>query len=185
MITTRFLAIQDFELYGDWLRQQSPETLRDYFGINVSPTFINSLMDGILSNPEEHYFLVAFYNHDWAGLIHMARISEKDMEFGVMVTEKYRHQGVANTLMSEAITWIRNRNYSSLYLHCLNRNTAMKHLAEKHGLELREDMGDIEAKTHVPPPSVLTYMAEAYTANKNIFYLNLQQIWRPFIEIAG
>ena len=56
MIATRFLPIQDFELYGNWLREQSAETLATYFGIAVSPTFVNSLVDGIVSNPEEHYF---------------------------------------------------------------------------------------------------------------------------------
>ena len=48
--------MHDFHLYGDWLREKSPETLVTYFGITISSTFINSLIDGILSNPEEHYF---------------------------------------------------------------------------------------------------------------------------------
>jgi RimJ/RimL family protein N-acetyltransferase len=185
MIATRFLPIQDFELYGNWLREQSAETLATYFGIAVSPTFINSLVDGIASNPEEHYFLVAAQGDKWVGVIHMARISDKDMEFGIMVAEDHRHQGIADQLMSEAITWIQNRGFDTLYLHCLNRNNAMKHLASKHGLELHENYGDVESITHVPPPSLLTYAQEAMTANKNIFFMNLRNAWRPFAEING
>lgn len=185
MLATRFLPIQDFHLYGDWLRQQSQETLSTYFGAAISPTFINSLMDGIESNPEEHYFLIATKGSKWVGVIHMARISEKDMEFGVMVAEDARHQGVADQLMDEAITWIQNRGFDKLYLHCLTWNRAMKHLATKHGLEVHEDHGDSEVCTHIPPASLLTYTQEAMTANKNIFFMNLQNAWRPFTEFAG
>ena len=185
MLATRFLPIQDFHLYGDWLREQSADTLATYFGIATSPTFINSLIDGILSNPEEHYFLVATRGTKWVGVIHMARVSERDMEFGIMVAEEERHQGVADQLMDEAIVWIQNRGFNTLYLHCLNRNTAMKHLAAKHGLEVHEDHGDAEVVTHVPPPSLLTYAQEAITAQKNIFFLNLQNTWGAFKEIHG
>lgn len=185
MLATRFLPIRDFHLYGDWLREQSADTLATYFGIATSPTFINSLMDGILSNPEEHYFLVATKGTEWVGVIHMARISEKDMEFGIMVAEDQRHMGIADQLMAEAITWIQNRGFDTLYLHCLNRNSAMKHLATKHGLELHESYGDIESITKVPPPSLLTYTQEAIIANKNIFFRNLQRTWAPFTELHG
>jgi RimJ/RimL family protein N-acetyltransferase len=185
MIATRFLAIHEFHLYGDWLREQSADTLATYFGIAVSPTFINSLLDGILSNPEEHYFLIATKGDTWIGVIHMARISDKDMEFGIMVSEEHRHQGIADQLMAEAITWIQNRGFDTLYLHCLNRNSAMKHLAIKHGLELHENYGDVEATTHVPPPSMITYAQEAMTTNKNIFFMNLRNAWRPYSELLG
>ena len=185
MVATRFIPAKDFHLYGDWLRKQSPETLANYFGVAVSPEFITNLVDRILSNSDEHYFLVATKGKKWVGVIHMARISERDMEFGVMVSEEYRHKGIADQLMSEAITWIQNRGFSTLYLHCLNRNSAMKHLATKHGLQLHEEYGDIEATTRVPPPSLLTYTQEAMTANKNIFFANLQNTWGPYAELFG
>jgi GNAT superfamily N-acetyltransferase len=185
MITTRFLTINEFELYGDWLCEQSPETLANYFGIAVSSTYINNLVDGIASNPEEHYFLIAQQGTTWAGVIHMARITEHDMEFGVMVTEQYRHRGIADQLMSEAITWIQNRGYDTLYLHCLNRNYVMQHLAAKHGLELVHDHGDVEGRTRIPPASMISYCKEAVTANRNVFLINLRNIWYPFTEFAG
>ena len=56
MISTRFLGIDDYELYGSWLREQSKETLTTYFGIAVNDTYITHVVDGIASNPEEHHF---------------------------------------------------------------------------------------------------------------------------------
>jgi GNAT superfamily N-acetyltransferase len=185
MISTRFLSITDYELYGSWLREQSEETLATYSGIAVSDPYINHLVDGILSNPEEHYFLVAVQGTTWAGVIHMARISEHDMEFGVMVAEQYRNQGIADLLMSEAITWIRNRGFDTLYLHCVTWNRAMKHLAHKHGLVMHEDHGDTEVCSRVPPPSMISYAQEAVTRNRNIFVMTVQQAWRPFNELLG
>jgi GNAT superfamily N-acetyltransferase len=183
MISTRFLSITDYELYGSWLREQSEETLATYFGIAVSDTYINHLIDGIASNPEEHYFLVATQGTTWAGVIHMARISETEMEFGVMVAEPYRNQGIADQLMSEAIVWIRNRGFDTLYLHCVTWNRAMKHLANKHGLIMHEDHGDTDVCSRIPPASMISYAQEATTRNRNIFIMGLQQAWFPFNQL--
>jgi GNAT superfamily N-acetyltransferase len=183
MLATRFLTEKEYPLYKDWLLSKSSDTLATYFGIAVSDAFINTLIDKILADPEKHYFLVATYGTTWVGVIHMARVSDRDMEFGIMVTEDCRHQGIADQLMSEAITWIRNRGFDTLYLHCLNRNTAMKHLADKHGLDVYEDHGDAEVCTKVPPPSLLTYAQEAMITHKNIFFLNLQNMWAPYSKV--
>jgi RimJ/RimL family protein N-acetyltransferase len=185
MISTRFLGIDDHELYGSWLREQSEETLATYFGIAVNDTYITHLIDGIASNPEEHHFLVATQGTTWAGVIHMARVSESEMEFGIMVTEQYRNQGIADQLMSEAIVWIQNRGFDTLYLHCVTWNRAMKHLAHKHGLIMQEDHGDTEVCSRIPPPGMISYAKEAATHNRNIFIISLQQAWRPFNELLG
>ena len=185
MIATRFLSINDYELYGLWLREQSEETLATYFGIAVTDTYITHLVDGIVSNPKEHYFLIAVQGSTWLGVIHMARIGEHDMEFGVMVAEQYRNLGIADQLMSEAIVWIRNRGFDTLYLHCVTWNRAMKHLADKHGLVMHEDHGDTEVCSPIPPPSMISYAQEATTRNRNIFIMGLQQAWFPFDELLG
>ena len=185
MITTRFLSIDHYELYGSWLREQSEETLTTYFGIAVSSTYINHLIDSIVGNPEEHYFLIATQGTNWVGVVHMARISETEMEFGIMVAEPNRGQGIADQLMSEAIVWIRNRGFDTLYLHCVTWNRVMKHLAHKHGLVMHEDHGDTEVRTRIPPPSMISYAQEATTRNRNIFIMSLQQAWFPFDELLG
>jgi GNAT superfamily N-acetyltransferase len=115
----------------------------------------------------------------------MARISEHEMEFGVMVAEQYRNQGIADQLMSEAIVWIRNRGFDTLYLHCVTWNRAMKHLAHKHGLIMQEDHGDADVCSRIPPPSMISYAQEAATHNRNIFVMGVQQAWRPFNELLG
>lgn len=46
---------------------------------------------------------------NWAGTIHIASRGSK-VEFGVIVSPKYRKQGIADTMMDEAITWACNRH---------------------------------------------------------------------------
>lgn len=185
MIATRFLGEQDYHLYGHWLREQSADSLAMYFGVAVSDAYIDHLIERIVANPNDHHFLVATIGNEWVGTIHLAQVSDHDMEFGVMVAENHRHRGIADELMGEAIVWIRNRGFSHLYLHCLNRNAAMKHLAKKHDLVIHEDHGDVEAEVKLPPPSVLTYAQEVLNVQKNIFFLNLKQTWFPFTERHG
>lgn len=185
MVQTRFLTTDEYELYRTWLNERSMESLALYFGVATSENFINSVVDKIVAKPENHHFLIAKIGAKWVGVIHMAQISKTQMEFGVMVDEQHRGEGIADELMREAITWIQNRNFDRLYLHCLNRNTAMKHLATKHGLVLHEEYGDIEAITHVPPPSILSYTQEALTANKNIFFLNLHNVLAPLNRMCS
>jgi len=185
MIATRFLSITDYELYGSWLREQSEETLATYFGIAVNSTYINHVVDSIVSNPEEHHFLVATQGTTWVGVIHMARVSECEMEFGVMVAEPYRNRGIADQLMNEAITWIQNRGFNTLYLHCVTWNRAMKHLAHKHGLVMQEDHGDADVCSRIPPASMISYAKEAVTRNRNIFIMSLQKTWFPLNETLG
>ena len=185
MIQTRFLASHDYENYRQWLLERDSETLSSYFGIITTVNFIDNLVDKIVANPENHNFLIALVDNQWTGVIHMARVSDTVMEFGVMVHESYRNQGIADQLMSEAIVWIRNRGYDHLYLHCLNNNSAMKHLADKHGLQIHENLGEVDSMTRVPPPSLVSYIQEASTCQKNIFFINLQKTWSPFSEIYG
>jgi GNAT superfamily N-acetyltransferase len=115
----------------------------------------------------------------------MACVSEHEMEFGVMVAEQCRNQGIADQLMSEAIVWIRNRGFDRLYLHCVTWNRAMKHLANKHGLVMQEDHGDADVCSPIPPPSIVSLAQEAATHNRNLFVMTVQQAWRPFNQLLG
>ena len=59
MITTEFLPVQNYRLFGDWLEIQDEETRQLYFGIAGNTHVIHALMDRVLTNPDDHYFLVA------------------------------------------------------------------------------------------------------------------------------
>lgn len=184
MITTEFLSINDYPKFGDWLRTQDEETLQLYFGVSGSEYVIAALMDRVVGNPDDHYFLVAKKGDAWAGTIHIA-VNDRVVEFGIMVDAKYRGQGVATNLMDEALTWARNRGYKELFMHCLGWNKPVQHLCHKHGLETKNMHGDSEVEVKLPPANWITINKEFCTKQRNIYHTFLQKNWDLYQDMYG
>ena len=184
MITTEFLPIVEYKKFGDWLRIQDEETRQLYFGIAGTQNIIQELMDRVVGNPDEHYFLVAKDNDQWAGTIHIA-VNGRVVEFGVIVGKEYRGQGIADQLIDEAITWARNRGYTELFMHCLGWNNPIKHLCYKHGLKTQNMYGDTEVEVKLPPSNWVTINKEFCTNQRNIYHRFLQNNWALYREMYG
>jgi GNAT superfamily N-acetyltransferase len=170
MLTTEFLLRDQFIKYGSWLKAQDPQTLHNYFGHSMTKKSIDVLVKQFASDPKNNHFLVAKIDGKWAGTIHIASRGT-EVEFGVIVSLKYRKQGVANALMDEAITWARNRYYQHLFMHCISWNRPIKRLCEKHGLVPRNMMGDSEANLQLEPPNWGTYFKEQVAVAKRNWLL--------------
>lgn len=178
MITTMFLPRGEYDMYGDWLLRQDPETLKTYFGVPVTLGFIRNLMDRITLAADRHYFLVAFDHERWLGVLHMATQLHKDIEFGFIVDPNYRGQGIADRLMDEGITWAQNRGYTRLCLHCLSWNQPIQHLCKKYDLEIHNQDGDSNVNVELPPPSMISVGKEFASLNRNIFTRILETTWK-------
>ena len=184
MITTEFLSANKFNDYGNWLKLQDYETRCLYFGIVASDHVIDSLLEKVLKKPDDHYVLVAKEGTKWVGTVHIA-ISGAQVEFGIIVHEEHRGQGISNNMLDQAITWARNRGYKELFMHCLTRNTAVRHLCEKHGLATSNMLGDTEAKVQLAPPNMVTLTKEAAYKQRNVFHMWLQDTKTFYQEIYG
>jgi GNAT superfamily N-acetyltransferase len=184
MITTEFLPVDEYKKFGDWLMIQGEETRQLYFGVSGSHYIINALMDRVVGNPDEHYFLVAKDRERWVGTIHIAA-NDCAVEFGVIVDEEYRGQGVANTLMEEALVWARNRGYKEVFMHCLGWNKPIQHLCYKHGLETHNMYGDSEVEMKLPPANWVTINKEFCIKNRNLYHKFLQSNWALYQEMYG
>ena len=178
MLTTEFLSRNQFSEYGSWLKSQDPQTLHDYFGYTLTDQAIESLVKQFAVDPQNHHFLVAKFDDQWAGTIHIAT-HEQEVEFGVIVALQYRKQGIANAMMDEAITWARNRFYKDLFMHCITWNRPIKHLCRKHGLVPRNMSDDSEANLRLTPPTYVTFFKEQLFVQRN--WLALFQF--PLVEL--
>lgn len=184
MIITEFLPVKDYKKFGDWLQIQDEETRQLYFGVAGSHHVIEALMDRVISNPDDHYFLVAKDNNRWVGTIHIA-VNNKIVEFGVIVDDEYRGQGVAGTLLDEAIVWSRNRGYRELFMHCLGWNKPIQHLCHKHGLETHNMYGDSEVEMKLDPANWITINKEICIKQRNLFHRFLQNNNMLYREMYG
>jgi GNAT superfamily N-acetyltransferase len=184
MYTTQFLDADKHHRYGEWLNEQDHDTLHMYFG-SAGPGIIESLMLRIEAEPDRHAIMVAGNCQGWLGTLHMAEISETQVEFGLIVHKNYRGVGIGDDLLTQCITWARNRGYSELFMHCMTHNAAIRHLCDKHGLEPRDLGGDSETKIALAPATWITVNQELATHQRNLFYMALQQTWLPFQENLG
>jgi RimJ/RimL family protein N-acetyltransferase len=184
MIITEFLPVRDYKKFGDWLIIQDEETRQLYFGVAGSHHVIEALMDRVLSNPDDHYFLVAKEGDRWVGTIHIA-VNDTVVEFGVIVDDEYRGQGVAGTMLEEAIVWARNRGYRELFMHCLGWNKPIQHLCHKHGLETHNMFGDSEVEMKLNPANWITINKEICIKQRNLYHTFLQNSNMLYQEIYG
>jgi GNAT superfamily N-acetyltransferase len=184
VITTEFLSVDDYPKFGDWLQIQDEETRQLYFGVAGSFHIIKSLMERVVAHPDDHHFLVAKDGARWVGTIHIA-VHKRAVEFGIIVDEEYRHQGVANLLMEEALLWVRNRGYEELYMHCLGWNKPIQHLCYKHGLETKNMWGDSEVEIKLEPANWITINKEICIKQRNLFHTFLQRSQSLYHEIYG
>jgi RimJ/RimL family protein N-acetyltransferase len=185
MFTTEFLANQDHYRYADWLKSQDDDTRQLYFGVSTGLGLIESLIERIEADPEQHEILVAQNCAGWLGTIHIAKINSTTVEFGIIVHKDYRGKGIGNSMLEEAIVWARNRNYSELFMHCLGRNKPIQHLCHKHGLLPRNISGDSEVNIHLNPPSWVTVVQEAGIKQRNVYHTFLQNSQFLYQEMYG
>jgi len=185
MFATEFLAHQDHYRYGDWLKSQDDDTRYLYFGVTGGEGLIERLIDQIEIEPSQHKILVAKNCDGWLGTLHIAKISNTQVEFGMIVHEDYRGEGIGNTMLEEAIVWARNRNYSELFMHCLGWNKPIQHLCQKHGLLPRNILGDSEVNIHLNPPSWTTIAQEVGIKQRNVYHTFLQNSKFLYQEMYG
>jgi GNAT superfamily N-acetyltransferase len=185
MFATEFLSSKHYYLYGDWLKSQDDETRQLYFGVTGGPGLIESLVERIEVEPGRHEILVAKNCTEWLGTLHIAKMSDSEVEFGIIVHKDYRGEGIGNGMLEEAIVWARNRSYTELFMHCLGRNKPIQHLCQKHGLLPHKMMSDSEVKIQLNPPSWVTIASEAGIKQRNVYHTFLQNSQSLYHEIYG
>lgn len=185
MFTTEFLSTHHHWQYGDWLKNQDSDTQQLYFGTAGGAGVVESLMDRIEAEPTQHEILIARTANSWVGTLHIAKVTGSQVEFGIIVHQAYRGQGIANTMLEEAIVWVRNRGYRELFMHCLGWNKPIQHLCQKHGLLPRNMMGDSEVNIALNPPSWVTIASEVGIKQRNVYHTFLQNTQFLFQEIYG
>jgi len=158
-MTPRKLTAYDASLIVAHLTSFQGEDRRLRFGGMVSDTYITDYV--------ENSFL---YETQWFGVTHIdghlvaachAAIQDGQAELGCSVIEDFRGQGLAQLMFDRAITWLRTKGITEVYMHCLTENGAMKHIARKNQMTLQSDYGETDALVDIQPATALTPFADA------------------------
>jgi RimJ/RimL family protein N-acetyltransferase len=129
---------------------------------------------------------------DLVGIAHLAYLppeknSQRSAEFGVSVLHDSRHRGLGAALLARAAIHARNTHIDTLFVHCLAKNKAMMHLAQKLGMRVEFAYGDADAYLILPPANSQSILHEAsqeqmadldYAIKANL--KQSKQIWRWF-----
>ena len=129
----------------------SPDDRRLRFGSSLSAGAIAQYVDLI---DFEHD--VVFAVHDMSlvlvGAVHVALLNDH-AELGLSVLAGHRGRGVGGALFERAAGHARNRSVPRLYMHCLNENAAVVHIARKFGMHIVAGAGEADAHLELPPAS--------------------------------
>lgn len=81
--------------------------------------------------------------------IHIAYDGEA-AEMGISVSREARGKGIGNSLFERATNRLVNRFVRTVTMHCLRENTAVMHLARKHGMHIEREGSEADACLKLP-----------------------------------
>lgn len=149
-LLTHFLALNDDD-----------RLLR--FGQVVTNHVIEHYVHGI-DFSRDTVFGVFDDNLELAGAGHLAYLmghgDKRTAEFGVSVLERARGRGIGTQLFERAAMRGRNTHVTTLYMHCLLRNSTMMHIARKASMKIEYAHEEADAYLTLPPADPSSIMAE-------------------------
>ena len=95
------------------------------------------------------------------GVAHVA-IIQQNAEIGFSVLPEAQGKGMGQALLEHAVRYAKNRGVENIIMYCLPQNNIVKHLAQKHGLAIRQEQGETSANLSAPPGNFFTLIEERY-----------------------
>lgn len=163
-----FESLDVLPAYAQHLKNLSPEDRYTRFCYHIKDDAIDGLILHMLYNRSDHYLFSAEIDGQRRGFVHLAREGE-DWELAVSVEHDHQRQGIADALMSHAITWGKTHGIHTVFMHCITQNTKIQHLARKHGLRIVErDGSETTSRVELPPPTTLDYTTDFFREQRSL-----------------
>jgi len=155
--------------YSRHLKNLTPEDRYSRFGYHISNQNIDQLILGMCYSPKDHELWYAKVGDVRVGWGHMAKNEDGSWELAVSVDHEYQRQGIGDKLISEMITWAKFHHISEVYMHCIEDNKVIQHLAVKHDLKtLSRSPGERTAALEVPEANVFEANAQLWKEHNEI-----------------
>lgn len=90
-------------------------------------------------------------------------VSSKTAEFGLSVLPRARRRSFGLRLLQRAAVHARNRGATQLMMTYMPENEALKHLAERAGMQLISDVYEPRAFLSLEPPTAASLMDETFS----------------------
>lgn len=154
MIYTYRTNIYKIPDYSRHLKNLTDEDKISRFGYLITDYMIDKLILDMCYHPSEHELWYARTDDTRVGWGHLARNPDGSWELAVSVDHEHQRQGIGNKLIAEMLEFAKFNSITEIYMHCIEDNRAIQHLAEKHQLKTRErGAGERTASIEVPGPT--------------------------------
>ncbi len=149
------------------------------FGYAASDEQIRRYVDRI-DFARDEVFGVFSRKLELLAVAHLA-FGESRAEFGVSVLPRARGLGIGTRLFRTGALHARNRGLRQLFMQCLSSNTAMRKIARRAGMTVRDDGGETEAYLELPQDdwrSHLDALVDAQTGHWDYALKFAMRQWR-------
>jgi GNAT superfamily N-acetyltransferase len=166
--------------YGKHLKQLTLDDKRSRFGYAISDANIDQLILNIVYDPSQHELWSVSIDDEIVGWGHMAKNADNSWELAVSVDKKFQQKGIGNKLIGEMLIWAKIFHISEVYMHCIEDNKVIQHLANKHGLQTRyRGAGERTATIVIPEPTFFDVNDHRWKEHALILreYANLRKRW--------
>lgn len=156
--------------YSAHLKALTPEDKISRFGYPASDHSIDQLVLNMCYHPADHELWYARDDGERVGWGHMAKNDDGSWELAVSVNKDYQRQGIGNQLITEMLAWAKFHHITEVYMHCIEGNRVIQHLAIKNELRTRScGDGERTASIEVPQPTLLETNSQMFKEQKEIF----------------
>lgn len=169
MITYVHTNIYKISEYARHLKSLESDDRYSRFGHPASDYNIDQLILQMCYHPKDHELWYARDDDKRVGWGHMAKNSDGTWELAVSVDKEFQRQGIANQLLTEMLTWAKFHHVPEVYMHCIENNKVIQHLATKHELKLKErGDGERTAAIEVPEPNIVEVSTQLFKEQDEI-----------------
>ena len=156
--------------YSRHLKALKPDDKVSRFGYPASDHSIDQLVLNMCYHPQDHELWYARDDGDRVGWGHMAKNSDGSWELAVSVQKEFQRQGIGNQLITEMLAWAKFHHISEVYMHCIEDNRVIQHLANKNELRTRSrGDGERTATIEIPNPTIFEANTQMLKEQKEIF----------------
>jgi len=177
------LPDSEFHRYKTHLLSLDDESKLLRFGYQIKTETILDLSKRWAQSPDKN-IIFGIENDDLelVGVGHIC-LDGEEPELAFSVLKEYQNQGMGSALMSRCVEWCRNRDIKTGTMVCLSTNVAIKKLASRHGILVR-DGTETQAEIKIPDASMSSIVGEI--VNDNLGKLShIGKAQRKFAEIMG
>ena len=169
MIIVKHTDVYSLSDYGSHLKSLSDSDKRSRFGFNITDYAIDQLILKMIYHPDDHELWVAMEGEKIVGFGHMAKYTSSAWELAVSVNRSHQRKGIGDNLIGEMLAWAKFHKISEVFMHCIEENKVIQHLATKHSLETRErSHGERTAAIEVPSPNLLEVNTQLWKEQSEI-----------------